>query len=167
MTEKLFELRLCSNGSYYLWNNNELTDIDFDKFNKESAMTIVDLLNGLAGENEQLKQSHTKLKHRHSLLHDECLDAECDRDSYRKDVLSLEKENEELKKENNILKASNGEYEDALARLEEENEQLKQDKSRLINYLKRGSSLFEDEDYLNELILDNQLLDGDVRFVYD
>ena len=37
----------------------------------------------------------------------------------------LSKENEQLKKENNILKASNGEYEDALARLEEENEQLK------------------------------------------
>lgn len=54
-----------------------------------------------------------------------------------------------------------------LQRVEEENKQLKQDKSRLVNYLKRGSSLFEDEDYLNELILDNQLLDGDVRFVYD
>ena len=50
-------------------------------------------------ENEQLKQSYIQLKHRHSLLHDECLDAECDRDGYHKDVLSLEKENEELKKE--------------------------------------------------------------------
>ena len=39
----------------------------------------------------------------------------------------LTDENEQLKKENNILKASNGEYEDALARLEEENEQLKQE----------------------------------------
>ena len=56
MTEKRFELRLCSNGTYYLWNNNELTDIDFDKFNKESAMTIVDLLNELHEENQQLKQ---------------------------------------------------------------------------------------------------------------
>ena len=30
---------------YYLYNNNELTDIDFDKFNKESAESIVELLN--------------------------------------------------------------------------------------------------------------------------
>ena len=54
----------------------------------------------LAEENEQLKQVYTQLKHRHSLLHDECIDAECDRDSYRKDIASLEKENEQLKKLN-------------------------------------------------------------------
>ena len=41
----------------------------------------------------------------------------------------IESNNEiyKLKRENNILKASNGEYEDALARLEEVNEQLKQE----------------------------------------
>ena len=55
MTEKRFELRLCSNGVYYLWNNNELTDIDFDKFNKESANEIINLLNQLNDENEKLK----------------------------------------------------------------------------------------------------------------
>ena len=48
-------------------------------------------------ENEQLKQEYLKLKHRHSLLHDECLDAECEKDSLKKDVESLEKENEQLK----------------------------------------------------------------------
>ena len=48
---------------------------------------VIDLLN----ESEQLKQAYTQLKHRHSLLHDVCLDAECDRDSYRKDIVSLEK----------------------------------------------------------------------------
>ena len=53
----------------------------------------------LLEENKQLKQAYTQLKHRHSLLHDECIDAECDRDSYRKDIASLEKENEQLKKD--------------------------------------------------------------------
>ena len=48
-------------------------------------------------ENWQLKQEYQKLKHRHSLLHDECLDAECERDSLKRDVNSLEKENEQLK----------------------------------------------------------------------
>lgn len=56
-------------------------------------------LNELADEIEQLKQAYTQLKHRHSLLHDECIDAECDRDRYHKDVVSLEKENEQLKEE--------------------------------------------------------------------
>ena len=50
----------------------------------------------LLKENEQLKQVYTQLKHRHSLLHDVCLDAECERDSLKKDVNSLEKENERL-----------------------------------------------------------------------
>ena len=41
-------------------------------------------------------------------------------------------ENEQLKNENNILKASNGEYEDALGRLEEENEKLKKENNKWI-----------------------------------
>ena len=53
----------------------------------------------LEEEYEQCKQAYQTLKHRHSLLHDECLEAECDRDSLKKDVISLEKENEQLKKE--------------------------------------------------------------------
>ena len=49
----------------------------------------------------------------------------------------IESNNEiyKLKRENNILKASNGEYEDALARLEEENEQLKQFKENVIKWV--------------------------------
>ena len=54
-------------------------------------------------ENEQLKQSYTKLKHRHDLLHDEYVDAECERYSLKKDVESLEKENEQLKQVNRNL----------------------------------------------------------------
>ena len=52
---KVFELRLCPNGTYYLYKNNELMDIDFDKFNKESAQECVDLLNSLNDEREHYK----------------------------------------------------------------------------------------------------------------
>lgn len=76
---------------------------------------VVTLLNELHEENEQLKQAYTQLKHRHSLLHDVCIDAECDRDMYHKDVLSLEKENEQLKQQKPFLKIINDyfiQYED-------------------------------------------------------
>lgn len=51
----------------------------------------------LKEENEQLKEAINILKHRHSLLHDACLEVELDRDSLKKDIISLEKENEQLK----------------------------------------------------------------------
>ena len=57
----------------------------------------------LEEDNEQLKQAYQTLKYRHGLLHDECLEAECDRDSLKKDVISLEKENEQLKRQNKHL----------------------------------------------------------------
>ena len=52
---KRFELRLCSNGTYYVYENGTLTDIDFDKFNKESAYALIDKVNALYNENEKLK----------------------------------------------------------------------------------------------------------------
>lgn len=52
---KRFELRLCSNGTYYVYENGTLTDIDFDKFNKESAYNLIDKVNALYNEKEQLK----------------------------------------------------------------------------------------------------------------
>ena len=55
MTEKRFKLQLCSNGTYYVYENGTLTDIDFDKFNKESADALIDEVNALYEENEQLK----------------------------------------------------------------------------------------------------------------
>ena len=61
MTEKRFELKLCSNGTYYVYENGTLTDIDFDKFNKESADGLIDELNALYDENEQLKQFKNKV----------------------------------------------------------------------------------------------------------
>ena len=53
---KRFELRLCNNGVYYVYENGTLTDIDFDKFNKESAYALIDKVNALYEEKEQLKQ---------------------------------------------------------------------------------------------------------------
>ena len=57
---KRFELRLCSNGTYYVYENGTLTDIDFDKFNKESAYDLIDEVNALYEENEQLKQRNDR-----------------------------------------------------------------------------------------------------------
>ena len=52
---KRFELRLCSNGTYYVYENGALTDVDFDKFNKESAYALIDKVNALYEEKEKLK----------------------------------------------------------------------------------------------------------------
>lgn len=69
-----------------------------------NILQIVEVANKISDENEQLKQAYQTLKHRHSLLHDECLETECDRDSLKKDVISLEKENGQLKKEKEFWK---------------------------------------------------------------
>lgn len=92
MTER-YELKLCSNGTYYVYENGTLTDIDFDKFNKESADGLIDELNTLYDENEQLKES---------------LENKMESDAYweqkaKERVNKLEKENEELKKDLEIL----------------------------------------------------------------
>ena len=52
---KRFELRLCSTGTYYVYENGTLTDIDFDKFNRESAYALIDEVNALYEEKEKLK----------------------------------------------------------------------------------------------------------------
>lgn len=54
-------MTLCSNGTYYVYENGTLTDIDFDKFNKESAEALIDEVNVLYEENEQLKQFKEKV----------------------------------------------------------------------------------------------------------
>ena len=61
---KRFELRLCSNGIYYVYENGTLTDIDFDKFNRESAYALIDEVNALYEKNENLKQQNAFLKKR-------------------------------------------------------------------------------------------------------
>ena len=62
MSEKRFELRLCPNGTYYVWENGELVidHISFDKWHKEDANDLIDLLNELSEENEQLKKARDK-----------------------------------------------------------------------------------------------------------
>lgn len=55
MTKK-YELRLCSNGTYYLYENRLINpDISFDKFNRESAKKLVSILNKQNKENVVLK----------------------------------------------------------------------------------------------------------------
>ena len=65
---KRFELRLCSNGTYYVYENGTLTDIDFGKFNKESAYALIDEVNALYEENEQLRQRNTELMNKIDFL---------------------------------------------------------------------------------------------------
>ena len=84
MTER-FELRLCSNGTYYVYENGTLTDIDFDKFNRESAYALINEVNTLYEEKEQLKMFLKAVNEELSLANRDC------------DI--LEEENEQLKKE--------------------------------------------------------------------
>ena len=42
-----------------------------------TELLSVDIEEELLKENEQLKKAYAQLKHRHSLLHDVCIDAEC------------------------------------------------------------------------------------------
>lgn len=73
---------------------------------RKSVKEYEEFIEELEKENEELKKEYNKLKHRHSLLHDVCIEAECDRDSYHKDVVSLEKENEQLKLQLDYLQSS-------------------------------------------------------------
>ena len=63
MTEK-YELRLCSNGVYYLYEDCLLNqDISFDKFNRESAKELVSILNKQNKEIEDLlNEKEEKIK---------------------------------------------------------------------------------------------------------
>src|SRR5574344_1110609 len=89
MTEKRFELRLCSNGSYYVYENGTLTDIDFDKFNEESAYALLDEVNALYEEKEKLKIFLKAVNEELDLANRDC------------DI--LEEENEQLKQHNTEL----------------------------------------------------------------
>lgn len=108
---KRFELRLCSNGTYYVYENGTLTDIDFDKFNGESAYALIDEVNALYEEKEKLK------------IFLKAVNEELD---------ILKEENKQLKKENDMFScelsvSANKEISKncRIAELEEENEQLK------------------------------------------
>lgn len=83
---KRFELRLCSNGTYYVYENGTLTDIDFDKFNRESAYALIDEVNALYEEKEKLKIFLKAVNEELDLANRDC------------DI--LEEENEQLKQRN-------------------------------------------------------------------
>lgn len=71
------------------------------------ADVIAESLNILIKKNEQLEREYNKLKHRHSLLHDECLTVEHAKEGLEKDVLALERENAQLIQGNEKLKKYN------------------------------------------------------------
>ena len=88
---KRFELRLCSNGIYYVYENGTLTDIDFDKFNKESAYALIDEVNALYEDKEQLRKENDMLSCELSVSANKEISRNCR-------IAELEKENEQLKK---------------------------------------------------------------------
>ena len=90
---KRFELRLCNNGTYYVYENGTLTDIDFDKFNKESAYALIDEVNALYDENEQLRKENDMFSCELSVSVNKEISRNCR-------IEELEKENEELKQHN-------------------------------------------------------------------
>ena len=72
------------------------TQLDFLKDENKHMKSVLD-------ENKELKELCSKLRHKHSNLHDLCCDLECETSSLKKDVESLEKENKALKIENELL----------------------------------------------------------------
>ena len=90
---KRFELRLCSNGTYYVYENGTLTDIDFDKFNKESADALLDEVNVLYEENEQLRKENDMFSCELSVSANKEISRNCR-------IAELEEENEQLKQQN-------------------------------------------------------------------
>lgn len=74
MTEK-YELRLCSNGTYYLYEHRLINpDISFDKFNKDSAKDLVSILNK---QNEYIKDLECRINSIYAILREEnCYDEE-------------------------------------------------------------------------------------------
>ena len=165
MTEKRFEetygemglFRVKDNktGKYYkaVLCGNPFTETD---------KPILDVLNEIAEENEQLKQAYVQLKHRHSLLHDVCIDAECDRDMYRKDIASLEKENKELKTKVDFYKY----FQKDARELEKENEQLKSTIKEVTELLNEEVDLFSDKALEHDICAYMELRELDNKDAY-
>ena len=104
---KRFELRLCSNGTYYVYENGTLTDIDFDKFNRESAYAFIDEVNALYEEKEKLKMFLKAVNEELSLANRDC------------DI--LEEENKQLKQAYSDAKSDVEGYEEILKDIMEDN----------------------------------------------
>ena len=85
-----------TNDGKLIMQNGEVWTVAYTRID---ADVIAESLNILIKKNEQLERGYNKLKHRHSLLHDECLTVEHAKEGLENDIISLEKENEQLKKE--------------------------------------------------------------------
>ena len=153
MTEKRFKLAFENfDGWGILDTTGEYSD-DEDYIDWLSGQKAVDVLNHFAEENEQLKLNNKRymlMVNANSDLNDEIYEQ----------LKKTEKKVKELYEENQALKSSNMEYEDALGRLEEKNEQLKQSIDTRIsvedNYRKHleiySDQYFKLKEYINELL---------------
>lgn len=93
-----------TNDGKLIMQNGEVWTVTYTRID---ADVIAESLNILIKKNEQLEREYNKLKHRHSLLHDECLTVEHAKEGLEKDVLELERENAQLIQENEKLKKCN------------------------------------------------------------
>ena len=148
MTDKRFRVNTEDIGHIYIDNPNgeHMSWIEVEETLNELASDC----SRLEKENEELKQEYNKLMHRHSLLHDVCIEAECDRDRYHKDVLSLEKENEKLKQKNDNLTLLSARIQVQNDGLKEENDLQKRELEDNLQFLIRASQRlgFESLDHL-------------------
>ena len=155
MTEQRFTVNYRENTRLYEVKDN-LHILDCGGFAIEyNAKKCCEELNALYEENERLKQAYAQLKHRHSLLHDVCI-AECDRDSYRKDIASLEKENEQLRTKNNAYIQDIEVFKEENTHLKLENEELQVRNDRQAKRLGELYELMAKKDWesLTEIIDD-------------
>lgn len=68
MTEK-YQLRLHSNGIYYFHEHRLINpEISFDKFNKDSAKDLIEILNK---QNEYIKDLECKINSIYAILREE------------------------------------------------------------------------------------------------
>lgn len=138
-----FKLKLCTNGFYYLHGDYGLVVpyICFDRFNKESAEELIDLVNRLYDECESLEKQRNELSEENEQLKQRnkynLEDCNMEIAELRKENKKLEKENKELKSikkfadDNgiNIFKIDEAFYRcwDDNGRLVEENQQLRKE----------------------------------------
>ena len=111
---KGFELRLCSNGTYYVYENGVLTDVDFDKFNKESADALIDKVNALYEEKEQLRKENDMFSCELSVSANKEISRNCR-------IAELEEENKQLKQAYNDAKKNVEKKEQILKEIMEDN----------------------------------------------
>ena len=129
MTEK-YELRLCSNGVYYLYEDRLVnSDISFDKFNRESAKELVSILNKQNKEIEDLlnekEEKIKQLEKELALMKDKAYYYGCcaigeTSSNYDKDIDEFRKEIYGEEKAEQIKQQEIKEHQESLQRLKEQ-----------------------------------------------